>query len=135
MSTCACKHRALGPVHVSIHLYTRYPDTHTLKHTNFFEYYTRKTFSRRLFLEELGKSMVTPLIQRRQDIPRALPSATLVRHIQTPEPGTSAGTGKGEKQKRGSLCAPKDVKTGTVCFKCRMHICKAHTLYCCQSCA
>ena len=39
MSICACKHRALGPVHVSIHLYTRYPDTHTLKHTNF-EYYT-----------------------------------------------------------------------------------------------
>ena len=40
MSICACKHRALGPVHVSIHLYTRYPDTHMLKHTNFFEYYT-----------------------------------------------------------------------------------------------
>ncbi|XP_056108635.1 piggyBac transposable element-derived protein 4-like [Rhinichthys klamathensis goyatoka] len=94
-----------------------------------------KTFRRRLFLEELGKSMVTPLIQRRQNIPRALPSATLVRDIQTPEPGPSVGTGRGEKRKRCTLCAPKDVKTGTVCFKCRAHICKAHTLYCCQSCA
>ncbi len=67
-----------------------------------------KSFQRRLFLEELGKSMVTPLIQRRQHLPRVLPSATLVRDTQTPGPSTVIGRGK--KRKRCAFCAPKDVK-------------------------
>lgn len=42
---------------------------------------------RRLFLEELGKALVRPQIQRRQHIPRTPASAAIVRRIQEEDAG------------------------------------------------
>ncbi|KAJ8403327.1 hypothetical protein AAFF_G00350990 [Aldrovandia affinis] len=49
----------------------------------------RKTFKRRLFLEELGRALVTPHIERRQWIPRMPASANLTSRIHTNTPQTS----------------------------------------------
>ena len=45
-----------------------------------------KCLKRRLFLAELGKALVTPLIQRRQHLPRTPGSGSLVRSLQAPGP-------------------------------------------------
>jgi hypothetical protein len=41
---------------------------------------------RRLFLEELGKALVRPQIQRRQHIPRTPASAAIVKRMLVPHP-------------------------------------------------
>lgn len=58
-----------------------------------------KFFKRRLFLEELGKAMVAPLIQRRQHLPRIPSSAGLVRDIQGPEARSTAARDRRDKRK------------------------------------
>lgn len=45
---------------------------------------------RRLFLEELGKALVRPQIQRRQHIPRTPASAAIVRRIQEEDAGAQS---------------------------------------------
>lgn len=88
---------------------------------------------RRHFLEELGKALVTPCMQKRQHLPRTAASAALVRAVQPPQPGTGTDVPhednrRGQKRKRCNFCPPKKhCKTGTTCCKCRKHICKAHT--------
>ncbi|XP_070993089.1 uncharacterized protein [Oncorhynchus clarkii lewisi] len=92
-----------------------------------------KFFKRRFFLEELGKAMVAPLIQRRQRLPRTPSSAGLVSDIQGPEVRSTATRDRRDKRKRCNLYAPRDVKTSIMCHKCSAYICKAHaatTTYC-----
>ncbi|CDQ70338.1 unnamed protein product [Oncorhynchus mykiss] len=92
-----------------------------------------KFFKGRLFLEELGKTMVAALIQRRQHLPQTPSSAGLVRDIQGPEARSMAARDRRSKRKRCNLCAPRDVKTSIMYHKCSAYICKAHattTTYC-----
>ncbi|KAJ8384437.1 hypothetical protein AAFF_G00205700 [Aldrovandia affinis] len=46
------------------------------------EWNKSKLYKRHLFLEELGKALVVPHIERRQDMPRTPASAATVREIQ-----------------------------------------------------
>ncbi|KAL6487771.1 hypothetical protein MHYP_G00043970 [Metynnis hypsauchen] len=98
-----------------------------------------KSFKRRLFLAELGKSLVTPLIQRRQHIPRTPASASLVRSVQAPAAAlaTLPQQRHGQKRKSCELCAPRDNKTSLRCCKCDAYVCKAHSdlSVTCHSCA
>ncbi|KAF7653209.1 hypothetical protein LDENG_00085640 [Lucifuga dentata] len=45
---------------------------------------------RRVFLEQLGKTLVTPYTQRREHLPRTAASAVLVKAIQEAESGPDA---------------------------------------------
>ena len=72
-----------------------------------------KFFKRRLFLEELGKAMVAPLIQRRQHLPQTPSSAGLVRDIQGPEARYTATRDRRDKRKR----CKRDVKTSIMYHK------------------
>ncbi|XP_036958596.1 piggyBac transposable element-derived protein 4-like [Acanthopagrus latus] len=96
-----------------------------------------KCFKRRLFLEELGKAMLAPSIQQHQHLPRTPASAGLVREIQGGEARSPAARERGDKRKRCSLCAPRDVKTSMTCQKCNAYVCKAHATTCtyCPKCA
>ncbi|KAM9413943.1 piggyBac transposable element-derived protein 4-like [Salvelinus alpinus] len=95
---------------------------------------------RRVFLEQLGKALVTPLIQRREHLPRTAASKALVKAVQGAEscpdpPKAAAGAGK---RTRCQFCPPKkDCKTNTMCCTCEKCICKvhAHTLAYCPTCA
>ncbi|KAL2087173.1 hypothetical protein ACEWY4_018232 [Coilia grayii] len=84
------------------------------------EWNAAKLFKRHMFLEELGKALVVPHIQRRQCMPRTPTAAATVRKIQesaspsTPVREVSAG-GK-RKRKRCQVCKPSDdMKTSSTC--------------------
>ena len=60
-----------------------------------------KCFKRRLFLAELGKALVTPLIQLRQHLPRTPAYGSLVRILQAPATALAAlPPNQGQKWKR-----------------------------------
>ncbi|KAL7406130.1 hypothetical protein ABVT39_013535 [Epinephelus coioides] len=99
----------------------------------------RKCQKRRLFLEELGRELVTPLISRRQVLPRTPASASLVTQIQQdPQPQLStcaaappppATPPSSSPRRRCRFCELKsDLKTSSRCKKCDAHICKKHAI-------
>ncbi|XP_036834956.1 piggyBac transposable element-derived protein 4-like [Oncorhynchus mykiss] len=123
-----------------------------------------KRNKRRVFLEQLGKALVKPLIQRRQHLPRTEAASALVKVLQSataaeaaaaaaaaeaprdqqrqgPAADTAAAplvapaTGA-SKRKRCQLCPPKkDSKTHTVCCRCKKYICKGCSHAYCHTCA
>ncbi|XP_058629717.1 piggyBac transposable element-derived protein 4-like [Onychostoma macrolepis] len=99
-----------------------------------------KTFRRRIFLEELGKALVSPLIQRRKSVPRGAASLRMLNQIRGQPssesiPSTSTATPP-TKRKRCHVCTSNRKKTSTVCPKCREYICKEHsvTITTCHKC-
>ncbi|XP_045556506.1 piggyBac transposable element-derived protein 4 [Salmo salar] len=113
----------------------------------------RKRNKRRVFLEQLGKALVKPLIQRRQRLPRTEAASALVKVVQSadrdaaPPParehaagpdaaGPAAAPLVASKRKRCQLCPPKkDAKTHTACCRCKKYICKACSHAYCHTCA
>ncbi|XP_041791116.1 piggyBac transposable element-derived protein 4-like [Chelmon rostratus] len=82
-----------------------------------------KCHKRRLFLEELGRELVTPLINRRQVLPRTPASASLVMEVQqgamttVPAPPHKAAPPlPSPARKRCRFCVG-DKKTSTTCHK------------------
>ncbi|XP_014912949.1 piggyBac transposable element-derived protein 4-like [Poecilia latipinna] len=103
-----------------------------------------KTNKRRVFLEQLGKALVTPHIERRTHVPRTEASAAVVKAIQRAaapdqpkDPSTTVTSpAKPNKRKRCQFCPQKkDCKTYTACCKCKKYICKGLTLPYCPTCA
>lgn len=100
-----------------------------------------KQNARRAFLEQLGKALVTPLIERRKHVPRTEASAAVVKAIQSagaPDPPATTATirAKASKRKRCQFCPQKkECKTHTVCRKCKKYICKGCSLPYCATCA
>ncbi|KAL7399436.1 hypothetical protein ABVT39_024263 [Epinephelus coioides] len=118
---------------------------------------------RRVFLEELGKALVAPLIRRRKRAPHAEAAAALVKAVcvvgGTRPGGTDGDTEEEEKEeeeeatarpepepepeprgpakrKRCRSCPPrKDCKTSTVCCRCKMYVCRRCALTYCPACA
>lgn len=106
-----------------------------------------KLQKRRLFLEQLGKALVRPQIQRRQHIPRTPASAAIMRKIQEEDAGAPSVqptepssaepevVARSNKKKRCDVCGPKiDRKTQYTCIKCKKFICNTHTVKLCSSC-
>lgn len=100
-----------------------------------------KSFKRRLFLAELGKALVTPLVQPCSHIPHTQASATLVRSVRATARATAIAVlpqqDGGRRRKRCELCTPRDLKTSLRCCKCHAYVCKAHSdlSITCHSCA
>ncbi|XP_029600134.1 piggyBac transposable element-derived protein 4-like [Salmo trutta] len=113
----------------------------------------RKRNKRRVFLEQLGKALVKPLIQRRQRLPRTEAASALVKVLQgadrdaAPPPARERAAGPdaagpaaaplvASKRKRCQLCPPKkDAKTHTACCRCKKYICKGCSHAYCHTCA
>ncbi|XP_048853945.1 piggyBac transposable element-derived protein 4-like isoform X2 [Brienomyrus brachyistius] len=99
---------------------------------------------RRLFLEELGKALVFPHIQRRQNLPRSPAAALIARKIQEaagegPHAGSKlqlpTGVAAGGQRKRCKDCPPsKDLKTRFMCITCDKFICLTHAAKMCKDC-
>ncbi|XP_062864356.1 uncharacterized protein LOC134326079 isoform X3 [Trichomycterus rosablanca] len=105
---------------------------------------SRKQNKRRVFLEQLGKALVTPLIERRKHVPHTEALAAVVKAIQSagapdqPEdPATTATSpARASKRKRCQFCPQKkDCKTHTVCCRCKKYFCKGCALAYCPPCA
>ncbi len=101
-----------------------------------------KLFRRRLFLEELGNSLVSAAILRREHLPRTPVAAALMREIQSPaavppdtNPQTPAGTSSsGVKRGTCKWCRGQKKRTLSSCICCGGHTCKEHQVICCKSC-
>ncbi|XP_041850284.1 uncharacterized protein LOC121645717 [Melanotaenia boesemani] len=90
------------------------------------------TNKRRLFLEELGKAMVTPLMQQRQRLPRnptaiAVVNAARARYPEDSAPITSSG--------RRRQCHTCRKMVSNVCCRCGHFVCKAHLEVTCFTCS
>ncbi|CAJ1087251.1 piggyBac transposable element-derived protein 4-like [Xyrichtys novacula] len=111
------------------------------------EWMPQKRNKRRVFLERLGKALVTPLIERRERLPRTEVSAAVVRGVRRAvsrsrtrgegedvEVTEAAGAASGADdptgaRKRCQFCPrAKDNKTSTVCSGCKKYICKSCSL-------
>lgn len=99
-----------------------------------------KTFKWRLFLEELGKMLVSPQMQRRQHLPRAPSAATMVADLQHWTAPVEieiqdCATNSNKRRRLCDYCTGKRKKIATTCFKCGKYICKTHTSQYCISCS
>nr|XP_046255654.1 piggyBac transposable element-derived protein 4-like [Scatophagus argus] len=97
-----------------------------------------KLYRRRLFLEELGKALVTPKIQMRARPARCPAAAVVIEKVKNRSSNQSAmdpvDTGV-KKRKRCQVCPSReDSKTSTSCVKCKTYICRKHTVTFCPSC-
>ncbi|XP_025760986.1 piggyBac transposable element-derived protein 4-like [Oreochromis niloticus] len=97
-----------------------------------------KLYQRQLFLEELGKSLVTPKIQMRVRPARSPAAAAVIEKVKCAPSNQSAvdSVEPGiKKRKRCQICPSReDIKTSTVCEKCKRYICRKHTVTFCPSC-
>ncbi|XP_070694391.1 piggyBac transposable element-derived protein 4-like [Pempheris klunzingeri] len=97
-----------------------------------------KSHRRRLFLEELGKKLVTPQMARRQHLPQAPGAVSLVLEAQasstpTKDPTSTPRTTHTRMRKQCVLCPTRKVVLCT-CRKCGKHVCKDHYDTICTSC-
>ncbi|XP_031162809.1 piggyBac transposable element-derived protein 4-like [Sander lucioperca] len=111
-----------------------------------------KLYRRRVFLEQLGRALVTPLIERRSRLPRTEASAALVKAL-TSRAAAAREHREGvddddndddveptaprvaSKRKRCQLCPKtKDRKTYTACGACKRYICGRCTRLNCAEC-
>lgn len=101
-----------------------------------------KSPNRRMFLEDLGKALVSPLIERRKTVPcpytsasasMALASASMTTSVMAPD---ASLTPSNHKRRRCKACHPKCNKTSMACQSCNTPICKSHAVIInhCQSC-
>ncbi|KAL1251677.1 hypothetical protein QQF64_019473 [Cirrhinus molitorella] len=98
-----------------------------------------KLCKRRLFLEELGKELIKPEIQRCSCPPRATAATALFESTRADKPRPTeipeVNTAGGKKRKRCEMCPPRSGnKTSTMCVKCQKFICRKHTIDLCASC-
>ncbi|KAI5087140.1 dual specificity protein phosphatase 26 isoform X1, partial [Silurus meridionalis] len=93
----------------------------------------RKLFRRRLFLEELGNSMISAAIVRRKHLPRAPIAAALVQELQTSVPAPQMPAGTSSLVQRGTCKGCKN-RTVCTCIKCGKFTCKSHQVICCKDC-
>ncbi|XP_011484738.2 piggyBac transposable element-derived protein 4 [Oryzias latipes] len=88
---------------------------------------------RRIFLEQLGKDLVRPLVLRRKRVPRARPAYDLMVSMQ--EAGGTSARSEG-KRKRCQICPrSKDTKTLISCKSCGKSICRGCTVPFCPLCS
>ncbi|XP_063741958.1 piggyBac transposable element-derived protein 4-like [Eleginops maclovinus] len=106
-----------------------------------------KLYRRRLFLEELGKALITPKIQTRARPARSPAAAAVIEKVKLRSPDQPAASPNptspnqhpvdtgGKKRKRCQVCPSReDSKTSTSCVKCKNYICRKHTVTFCPSC-
>ncbi|KAG8239640.1 hypothetical protein J437_LFUL019305 [Ladona fulva] len=84
---------------------------------------------RRIFLEELGKLLVTPYIEGRKGLPRNEPAMDIVN--KNPAQGPSSSK-QASNRARCKFCPSKcDNKTPVSCSNCGKYVCKVHVTYYC----
>ncbi|KAM3934900.1 piggyBac transposable element-derived protein 4-like [Leptodactylus fuscus] len=97
-----------------------------------------KLHKRRLFLEELGKSLVRPYIESRKVTPRSEGATAIVKsvqHAQERDSTASTSTATSKKRRRCSFCPSScDNKTNLTCAGCSKYLCKGHVSYYCAQC-
>lgn len=92
----------------------------------------RKSYRRRLYIEEVGEMLVTPHIQKRGRLPRSSAAVATVSNLQVAAAGPALSS-KCKGRRQCHFC--KKRKVGNTCFKCKKFICKDHSLFICRLCS
>lgn len=94
-----------------------------------------KVNKRRLFLEELGKNLVTEEQKRKVRLPRGFKPVVLGLSEAERAPVTDPPTvGSRRRLMRPCWICPGKMRVNTSCIKCRKQACRAHLVICCTSC-
>ncbi|XP_019111959.2 activating transcription factor 7-interacting protein 1 isoform X3 [Larimichthys crocea] len=93
----------------------------------------RKPYKQRLYIEEVGETLVTPHIKKRGRLPRSSAAAGIVANLRDAAPPL---IGKCKGRKRCDFCtdAKRRASCSIACCKCGKVICKEHTLTVCRLC-
>jgi len=92
-------------------------------------YHSNNSKSRRMYLKQLGKSLIQKNITRRSI--KITLSNTVCKQIIIPDPPNV----QNRKRGRCKLCSREDdTKTTNVCIQCQSFVCKQHLNILCQSC-
>ncbi|XP_070400505.1 piggyBac transposable element-derived protein 4-like [Nothobranchius furzeri] len=91
----------------------------------------KRSIRRRLFLQELGTSMVRPAQARRTRLPRSSSAAALLEVQQQVEPGPA----QEQTKKRCHLCRGKRSVHARFCHACGQAVCKEHSTVVCSACS
>ena len=101
---------------------------------------TWNAIKRRLFLEELGKSLINEHIRKRSHNPRTEETLNIVKKVQEEflmGVYTSSDTieKQNRKRRRYTFCERSiDVKTNITCENCKRHVSKNHAINLCPKC-
>lgn len=95
-----------------------------------------RTHKRRLFLEELGRDMVSAKIMTRVHLPSAPSAASMVQEMQGSLAEGAPITAPPTKRKRSRcwMCPNKKRIIDICCIRCNKYTCKDHRFACCKSC-
>ncbi|XP_076607948.1 uncharacterized protein LOC143333663 [Chaetodon auriga] len=86
---------------------------------------------RRLFLEELGKALVSPLMQERQRLPRNPSAIALVKAVRELQPLESGNLQEFGPRRQCCSCTKRIRNT---CYTCGQYICRDHAVMLCSTC-
>ncbi|KAG7509702.1 hypothetical protein JOB18_002629 [Solea senegalensis] len=91
-----------------------------------------KTYRRRTFIEELGKTLVAPHMARRPRLPREASAVAMIKELQDREPISE----NYNPRRRGTcdFCTGKRKRCTMSCSKCGRFVCKVHSTCICNSC-
>ncbi|KAM3625599.1 uncharacterized protein V6R79_014601 [Siganus canaliculatus] len=98
----------------------------------------------RLFLEELGQSLVSAEILMRRRLPRDPNAASVVREFRANAAGPEISKSVRDQEtpvdhsllmrRTCKMCPSGRKRTAICCFQCGRNICKVHLVVCCKSC-
>lgn len=97
-----------------------------------------KSYRRRLYIEEVGETLVKPQMAKRERLPRPSLIAELLKHAQgAASAGPSAGPSAAIKSKGRRQCefCAENRRVVTTCCKCGKGACKDHSLTICRNCS
>ncbi len=95
----------------------------------------KKTFRRRLFIEEVGEMMVRPHIGQRKRLLHSSAAAEVVKDLQCAAAGPSPMKDEVKSRKLCDFCTDGKRKVGTTCCKCGKFLCKRHNVPICSPCS
>nr|XP_024655512.1 piggyBac transposable element-derived protein 4-like [Maylandia zebra] len=90
---------------------------------------------RRLYIEEVGESMIKPHITKREHLPRSSAAAGLVTAVQYGAAAGPSGLTHPKGRKRCELCCDYMRRVGNSCSKCGRFTCRAHSKFICSHCS
>lgn len=95
----------------------------------------QKSHRRRLYIEEVGESLVKPHMIKRGRLPRTPAAAEMVTAERAAAAGPSVSTESSRDRKQCEFCCDRRRRIGNTCYKCGRFICRDHSQFICGLCS
>ncbi|XP_063348689.1 piggyBac transposable element-derived protein 4-like [Pelmatolapia mariae] len=98
-------------------------------------WHQQKSHRRRLYIEEVGESLIKPHLSKRERLPRSSSAAELVRDAQDGAAAGPSGLTDPRGRKHCEFRLEKRRRVGNTCSKCGRFTCRAHSKFVCSHCS